>query len=560
VKGPTLHAALDSIAAERSHVAISFPGEQTELTLAALRADSRSIAARLHGLGIRTGDRIGTLCSNEPDFLLLLFALSRLGACVCPLPLPVTSRSDYPAKVRGILNNAGIKIIALSPRMSRIRTLIDQTLRGHQVISAAELRQAPCLMAEACGHEVSGDQEIVLQYTSGSTASPKGVRLTHANVLAGTEAIRVGADLRASDRSAIWLPFFHDMGLFGLLAATLAGAPTTVWQPSFFVKDPACWLREIAHGGYSVIPMPNFAYDYLVHAVPEDEAAHYDLSRWRVAFNGAEPVAVDSVETFLAHFGPAGFAPTAMLPVYGLAEATLAATFPPLERGPVFDWVDRAALAGQRVAVPASRTDPGARGLVSVGRPVLGMSVRIADSGSGAPLVDRQVGEVQLRGPSVTIGYAGDAAAPPPPFSVDGWLRTGDLGYLAGGELYITGRIKEMIILRGANYYPDDVECAVRMDPGVYRRRCVAFVHQTVERESMALVVETSRPVYEHDEIAERLRVIVRSVIGLDDLMIKLAPPDSIPRTTSGKLQRLASKDRFAGEMSTTRKRNDAHC
>jgi fatty-acyl-CoA synthase len=558
VKGPTLHAALDSIAARRPHVAISFPGQQTELTLAALQADSRSIAARLHGLGVRNGDRIGTLCSNEPDFLLLLFALSRLGACVCPLPLPVTSHSDYRAKVRGILNNAGIKTVALSPRMSRMRKLTDQALQGYQVISADDVRQAPSLMVQAGGHEVSGDQEIVLQYTSGSTASPKGVRLTQANVLAGMEAIRVGADLRPSDRSAIWLPLFHDMGLFGTLTATLVGAPTTVWQPSSFVKDPAYWLREIADGGHNVIAMPNFAYDYLVHAVPADEAARYDLSRWRVAFNGAEPVAVDSVEAFLTHFGPAGFAPTAMFPVYGLAEATLAATFPPLERGPVFDWVDRAALAGQRVAVPASRTDPGARGLVSVGRPVLGMSVRIADPGSDALLADRQVGEVQLRGPSVTIGYAGDAAAAAPPFSADGWLRTGDLGYLAGEELYITGRIKEMIILRGANYYPDDVECAVRGDPGVYRRRCVAFVHQTVERESMALVAETSRPAYEHDQIAERLRVVIRSAIGLDDLMIKLAPPDSIPRTTSGKLQRLASKDRFAGETPTTR-RNDAH-
>lgn len=558
MKGPTLHAALDSIAAERPYVAISFPGERTELTLAALRADSRSIAARLHGLGIGTGDRIGTLCSNEPDFLLLLFALSRLGACVCPLPLPVASHSDYAARVRGILNSAGIETVALSPRMSRRRTLIDRALQGYQVISAAELRQEPCLMAEACGHEVGGDQEIVLQYTSGSTANPKGVRLTHANVLAGMDAIRVGADLRASDRSAIWLPLFHDMGLFGTLTSTLVGAPTTVWQPSFFVKDPAGWLREIAHGGHSMIPMPNFGYDYLVHAVPEDEAARYDLSRWRVAFNGAEPVAVDSVEAFLARFAPAGFAPTAMLPVYGLAEATLAVTFPPLERGPVFDWVDRAALAGQRVAVPVSRTDPGARGLVSVGCPVLGMSVRIADPASGVPVADRQVGEVQLRGPSVTIGYAGAAAASAPPFSADGWLRTGDLGYLAGGELYISGRIKEMIILRGASYYPDDVESAVRTDPGVYRRRCVAFVHQTVERELMALVAETSRPAYEHDEIAERLRVIIRSATGLDDLLIKLAPPDSIPRTTSGKLQRLASKDRFAAETPTTR-RNDAH-
>ncbi|MFF5425224.1 MULTISPECIES: AMP-binding protein [unclassified Streptomyces] len=551
---PTLHTALDRIAARHGDVTVDFPADKVELSLTGLGARSRRIAAHLRDLGIGDGDRVGVLSTNEPDFLLILFALSRLGACACPLPMHA---KEGAGRLVGVLDDAGIKDVVVSTRLAAMLPFIEEALPGRRVLGAAgilahgERDEAD----EVSGTDVPATNEIVLQYTSGSTSHPKGVRLTHANVLATLRAIRDGIRLTPADKNSSWLPLFHDMGLFGTLTGILTGVPCTIWRPSAFVKDPARWLRQFADGGYTISPMPNFAYDYLVEAVPADEAASYDLSRWRVAFNGAEPIAVDSLETFFGHFAPAGFDPRAMLTVYGLAEATLAVTFPPLGRGPRFDWVDRAALAERGAAVPVERTAPGARGVVAVGRPVLGMDLRIADpDGGGGALGDRSVGEVQLRGPSVTSGYVDDAGTLDQPFTADGWLRTGDLGYLADGELHITGRGKEMLILRGDNYYPDDVESAVRTDEAVHRRRCVAFVHQERDhtegrgggRETMVLVAETARPEAEHPALSDRLRTLVRRALGLDDLRVVLVAPDTLPRTTSGKLQRLAARNDFA--------------
>ncbi len=253
---------------------------------------------------------------------------------------------------------------------------------------------------------------------------------------------------------------------------------------------------------------------------------------------------MDTVETFLRHFAPAGFPPATMMPVYGLAEATLAVTFPPLGRPVRADWVDRVQLSEHRRAVPVERSSPLARGVVSVGSPVLGMEVRIVDPGTGEPAGEREAGEVQIRGASVTTGYlrAGEQ-----PFTADGWLRTGDLGYLAGGELHVTGRLKELIILRGENFYPEDVEASVRTDPGVHRRRCVAFVDDVGDGEHMTLVAETTLTGQaDRDRLTTRLRLRVAELTGLDDLRVVLVVPQSIPRTSSGKLQRLASRGRFS--------------
>ncbi len=545
----TLHAALDEVAADHPDVVISFPAEGTDLRTEALSRDSMRIAGRFRDLGIGPGDRVGVLCTNEPDFLLVLFALSRLGACVCPLPLPTTAQDGYIARAQSVLASGRIRDVVVSRRLHKIGPFLDDVLGGARRIMADDLLaddgDGPGAVA-VVGEDVTAEADIILQYTSGSTAHPKGVRLTHANVQTCMQAIRVGIDLpQPGDLTAMWLPLFHDMGLFGTLTSILTAVPVTVWQPTAFVKDPARWLREFVDRGCTISPLPNFGYDYLVRSVPPEEVADYDLSRWRVAFNGAEPIAVDSVEAFLAHFAPAGFDPATMMPVYGLAEATLAVTFPPMGRGPSAQWVDRAKLTEEKVAVPVERDADNARGLLGVGKPVLGMNVRIGDPDTGEVLGERLVGEVQLTGGSVTAGYVDDEGLLEQPFTADGWLRTGDLGYLAGGELFITGRIKEMLILRGANYYPDDVESAVRTDPGVHRRRCVAFVHTEDDRERMVVVAETTVDASGHDEVAARLRAVIRGAIGLDDVRVVLAAPRSIPRTSSGKLQRLAARNLF---------------
>ena len=570
MEGQTLHAVLDKVAADHPETALEFRdrAERTELTLAQLSADSRLLAGRLRRLGVGSGDRVASLCMNEPDFLVLLFAVGRLGACLCPLSVPTRSVEAFAAKARAILADGAIRDVVLSTRLAGMEPLLVEPLAGYRRISLAEQwPQARAEGAQESGAEVDPRLDAVLQYTSGSTSHPKGVRLSHDNILACLEAIRAGIDLTPADRHGVWLPLFHDMGLFGTLAGTLTGVPSTVWQPSAFIKDPAGWLREFAEGRHTISALPNFAYDYLVQAVSAAQAPEYDLSVWRVAFNGAEQIAQDSVAAFLERFAPAGFRAGSLFPVYGLAEATLAATFPPPGRRPAFDWVDRFELTRSGRAVPVERTASGARAVASVGRPVLGMDLRIADPESGRLLGERRVGEVQLRGVSVTAGYAtaakaakasdeaadeaADGATVEPavtqPFTADGWLRTGDLGYLYGAELHVTGRLKEMLLLRGENYYPDDVESAVRTDPSVHRRRCVAFVHEHGDgRERMVLCAETDRPAQEHAEIAARLRHRVQAATGLPDLAVVLAPRGSIPRTTSGKLRRLEVRRDYA--------------
>ncbi|WP_307856418.1 AMP-binding protein [Catenulispora pinistramenti] len=534
--GRTLHGELDRTARSQPGQLVSFVNERVELRLDELCAQSRSMALVMAESGVRRGDRVGLMLANEPAFLISLVALSRLGACACPLSLPTSGRDGYAEKVQGILAAAGVRQVVVSRKLARLKSLLAQALAGVSQLPADELAHGEAGEFP----EVSGDDDLIVQFTSGSTSRPKGVRLRQTNLLAGLDAIRLGVDLgRPGDRAGVWLPLFHDMGLVGMLAAVVTGIPVSIWSPSSFVKDPARWLREVSDGGHTACAMPNFAYDLLRQAVPADDVPGYDLSRWRVAFNGAEPIAADSVAAFLAHFEPAGFRPEAMLPVYGLAEATLAVAFPPLGREPKVDWVDRVTLAESALAVPRDSASSGARPVVALGGPVAGIEFRIADPKNDGVLGERRVGEVQVQGAPVTPGYVGTQEQP---LTVDGWLRTGDLGYLADGELHVTGRIKEMMIVRGVNYYPEDIEALIRADAEVYRRRCVAFIEGSEAAERIVLVAETT--VDDDDErsrLRERLRAKVIAETGLEQLAVTLVGPNSIPRTSSGKLKRLES-------------------
>jgi len=542
--GETLHQTLDIAAAKSPDAVITFPTGSASFTIAGLASSSVTMAVSLLDAGIAPTDRVGILCPNEPAFFQALFALSRAGAVSCPLPLPVTLRDfeGYVARLTRVIEVAGIRHLVVTDGFGNLIDALDDLLPDVTLLRIGTLAGGPGARDRL--PEVGPEALAIVQFTSGSTAVPKGVRLTHANVLACLDAIVTGVDMgRPDDVGAIWLPLYHDMGLFGSLSAMLIGMPVWVWSPVSFVKNPLRWLTEFSASGGTICPCPNFAYDHLVEAVSAEEAAGIDLRRWRIAFNGAEAIATDSVDAFCGRFATSGFRPEAMFAVYGLAEATLAVTFPPLGRLPVYDWVDAERLAGERLAVPVDRSAPRTRGIVGVGRPVLGMRVRIADPTTGEVMPDRRVGEIQVRGASVTSGYLADDAVVQP-FTPDGWLRTGDLGYDAAGELFVTGRIKEMIVLRGANYYPEDVESIVRELDGVYKRRCVAFADNTGGTETMVLAAETRL-----DSPEDRCRLTtdiltrVSRAIGLAELDVHLLPPRSIPRTTSGKFQRLATRE-----------------
>jgi fatty-acyl-CoA synthase len=541
----TLHDQLDRAAERSPKTRAFFPSIGESLTVPELRASSRAMAAELLTRGVQPGDRVGLLAPNAPEFLQALFALQRVGAVPCPLPLPAGLRGVevYLAQLGRIVEITGMRDVVISDRLSSVARALASHVPTVRLLSAAELLTASTRSALPT---VGPQSSALVQFTSGSTAAPKGVQLTHSNVIAGLDAIANGIQLTPADIGGFWLPLFHDMGLFGTLTGLLNGVSMVIWSPTAFVKNPARWLTEFTASGATVTASPNFGYDYLISAFTAEDAARLDLSAWRIAFNGAEAISVDVVERFAERFGPSGFRPETMFCVYGLAEATLAVTFPPLGRPPAFDWVDRHLLTGEGRVRLLQRGDLRARAVASVGSPVAGMSVRVVEPATGRALPSGQVGEVQLRGPSVTEGYLQDPGLEPSVrFTTDGWLRTGDLGYLRAGELYWTGRSKEMIVVRGSNYYPEDVEAAVRDLPQVYKRRVVAFADCGDNgAESIALVAETELTgAGDRGQLMAEICHQLNTTLGLTELAIHLVEPRSIPRTTSGKFRRVATRE-----------------
>ncbi|WP_029895448.1 fatty acyl-AMP ligase [Nocardia brasiliensis] len=542
----TLHGALAEIAAGHPGVSATFWSVSETVDYAELDRRARTAAAALVRHGITRGEPVGILCPNAPEFLVSLFGIAAAGGAATPLPLPAGARQmdGYPRKLAAIVAAAGMRTVLVSPRFADLTALlgtaVDVELLDTATLFAADADEDRTLPA------LTPDDLAIVQFTSGSTAAPKGVRLTHRNVLSGLAAIRTGIALSLDDRGGFWLPLFHDMGLFGTLSAILRGIPAHIWSPVAFVKDPARWLAEFAASGTTITAMPNFGYQALLAAVPPEQAAEFDLRHWRIAFNGSEPISLDVVAAFCARFAPAGFAPSTMFGVYGMAEATLAVAFPPLGRAPVFDWVDRAALSDNARAQQVSARTPGARAVASVGSAVPGLRLRIVDPDDDRELPDGVVGEILIQGASVTDGYLTTA-----PESVaglhtaDGWLRTGDLGYLRGGELFVTGRCKDMITVRGVNYYAQDVEAAVHDLDGVYKGRCTAAIDPD-GTDVIALIAETELTGPAADALGERIRAQVTARLGLAAVDVYLVAPRTIPRTSSGKLQRLAARGLIA--------------
>jgi acyl-CoA synthetase (AMP-forming)/AMP-acid ligase II len=536
-----------------------FWSENQSVTYGELAAAARGLAAELVAEGVRPGDPVGVLSPNAPEFFVALFAVAAAGGAACPLPLPFGMRDigGYGGRLARIAEVAGMRTVLCSPQLNPLIEHLTGIIPSVRFRTAAGIAPEPAAGAVPAAEAaplppVTADDVAIMQFTSGSTALPKGVVLTHRNVLAGLAAISAGIALGDGDSGGFWLPLFHDMGLFGVLAGVQAGIPMHVWSPVAFIKSPERWLREFQASGATISAMPNFGYEMLTAAVPPDQAAGFDLGRWRIAFNGAEPVLAPAVADFTTRFAPAGFRPETMFPVYGMAEATLAVTFPPLGRAPVFDRVDRDALAAGQAKPVGNRTPvtpdgPGTRVVAGVGRAVAGMEVRVVDPATGDQVADDVVGEIQIRGASVTSGYLTNAAAGPSGLGPGGWLRTGDLAYRRDGETYVTGRLKEMITVRGANYYPQDVELIARTVPGVFRGNCAAVAGTTGDvdggAEEVVLVVETSLTEAAADQLAADLRRRVAAGLGLAAVAVRLVKPRTIPRTSSGKVRRLATRD-----------------
>jgi acyl-CoA synthetase (AMP-forming)/AMP-acid ligase II len=494
--------------------------------VAAAEAGAGALAA---ALTTDAQPRIGLLMANGEPWLRTFLSVMRIGAVAVPLAVPAGFQNldTYRAHVGSVAKDAALDAIVFDDTVAPAVAGLEASCAGvrflHQSAVAADARHPvpPRVAADP-------SRLAVLQYTSGSTSAPKGAQLTERNVIAGIHPITHDTDWEsAADVLGVWIPLFHDMGLFGALGALVRGSGVCLWTPTEFVKRPLTWLRSFAASPATALASPNFFFDYLTTAAGPVDGL--DLSRWRVAFNGAEQVRWATVTAFTERFAPLGFRPETMYPVYGLAEATLPVTFPTVGDLPRKRDLDRRRLGAGM----------GERSVVCVGRPVTGLEVRVDAVAAAGPAI----GEVQVRGAAVMSGYLNVPAADQP-FTADGWLRTGDLGFLDEHGLYITGRAKDMVVVNGENYYAEDIEEVVRAAPGLDRRHCAAVPWTDEDgRESMLVLVETARTGQEADGLAEALRRDISAQVGLTAVRVRAVPPRWLPYTSSGKIRRRQARE-----------------
>ena len=544
-----------------------FPAAGRSVSYEEMLAQSDALARGLRKNGISEGDTVGLLFATTPEFIAAFIGVVSIGATVVPLPHPGGARAfnSYVQRLTRIVESSGMRIVLVGDEFFvYVSPLLESSgIREVRAVRAEMLIEQGGASADQRFGAHSSDLALV-QYTSGSTAEPKGVALTHRNVLAGIRAIISGIELTEHDVNGQWLPLHHDMGLIGMLSGIVAGVDHYLWSPAVFIRRPGPWLLEFSKCGATIYAGPNFSYATLLRKTTDDLLKQLDLGRWRIAFNGAEVIDPTVVERFMDRFGKVGFRPSTMFPVYGLAEATLAVTFPALGEVPRVSWVDRAALADGRVSGRADATPAdarvelgrpdgsGTRGVVGVGTPVLGHEVRIVDS-HGNAVEMTQTGAIEVRGPAVMDHYLGmspEASG----VSDGGWVKTGDIGFMHEGRLHVTGRSKEMIIVRGSKYYPFDVEAVAREVPGVYRDHVIAFAYADEQDERIVIMAETENGSGTAREFEASVREAVVEELGLSAVDIVSMKPRTLARTTSGKFQRLLMRERLrAGELNDCR-------
>ncbi|MBO0852567.1 MAG: AMP-binding protein [Nocardia sp.] len=536
IRPRTLIDLLDGL--RRSDRGVTFVDTGTVLAHRDLPAAAGPVTRRLRESGIARGDLVGLLMPTCPQWLAGFFGVLGTGAAVTALPLPpmVFDPDPVAEHLLPIVRTGGIRTLLTAGNGRTVALALAARMPELRVIDIDDLDPDGDGTAWA---PVAPDDLAVVQFSSGSTSRPKGVRLTHAQFISGVAAINSHISTTSDDVLVQWVPLFHDMGLVSLICSLLTPNDAHLFSALTFIKNPATVLRHIAAVGATITNGPNFSFDKLIAAAGEafgDSLDARPLSRWRIALNGAEPVRAHTVRQFARTFGPLGAAESTMCPCYGMAEATLAVTLPIPGTPPRVLTVDRDELVPGRPCRPVTPDSPKARDLVAVGVPVPGIEVRITGL-DGAVLPDGYVGEIRIQGPSVTEGYHGDEDITRATV-IDGRLRTGDLGLLDNGELIIVGRVKEMIIAAGRNFYPDDVEEAARTVPGVYKGHCVAVADS--EAETMIVVAESEHPADSPDGAAliAAISGALSRALALSAVSVLLVPAKALPRTTSGKWQR----------------------
>ena len=558
---------------ERVHLVIAEEKAGTEhtatLTFGELYAAAQRCASELVRRGVPAGGRVALMLPTSRAFFVSYAGILLAGAIPVPIypPFRADRIEEYASRQSAILKNAEVCLLLTFRQAEAVARLLKPkvpSLMGvadaEKLLAAADNAPPPppgALPLHLTGSRIRKGSDIaLLQYTSGSTGDPKGVMLTHANLLANIRAIGQAVEIKADDVCVSWLPLYHDMGLIGAwLAPLYFGLPLAVMSPLAFLTRPERWLKAVQKYGGTVGAAPNFAYELCVRKIADKDLQGLDLSSWRAALNGAEPVNPETLERFAQRFSPCGFRREAQLPVYGLAEASLAVTIPPLHRGPLIDHVERNTFTGEGRAVPAAKDDANAISFVSSGKPIPNHEVRIVDA-KGHEVPDRTEGFLWFRGPSATSGYYKNEAATEellPPVAESSrkeypWVNSGDRAYCADGEIYVTGRVKDIIIKGGRNIYPHEVEELAGRAEGIRKGCVVAFgLKDEASGTEKLLVVAESR----ERDTARRAAIIaavtehVAQGLGLPADRVELIPPGSIPKTSSGKLRREETKRLF---------------
>lgn len=509
-----------------------------------LRRDAIDTAFRLIAAGVKPADRVALIAETGPEFAALFYGVVYAGAWPVPLPLPTSfgGKESYIDQIRVQLTSCDPRILFFPPELEG---MADEAARlnGVQGIDWASFAERPAPVVEL--PQAQPDDIAYLQYSSGSTRFPHGVVITHRALLNNLAAHGHGMSLVESDRCVSWLPWYHDMGLVGCFLSPMAnGLSVDYLKTEDFARRPLAWLDLITRNkGTTVSYSPTFGYDICARRISSQTKAsdRFDLSRWRLAGNGADMIRPDVMQSFVDAFEEAGFKAKAFLPSYGLAEATLAVSIMPPGEGIRVELVEETQLSGSAAAEDRPQRF---RAIVNCGKPVRDMIVEIRDE-DGARLPERAIGKVWCSGPSLMSGYFRDPEATAACMK-DGWLDTGDMGYLSDGYVYIVGRAKDMIIINGKNHWPQDIEWAVEQLPGFKAGDIAAFAITTPGGEETPAVLVQCRTSDDHERqrLRDAIRERVKAVTGMN-CVIELVPPRTLPRTSSGKLSRAKARNLY---------------
>ena len=515
-----------------------------------LREEALGHARRFLALGLTKGDRLALVAETGPEFAACFFGAIYAGLWPVPLPLPTSfgGREAYVEQLKVMLQSSDPKLFLFPAELESFCS------------DAAQQRRVPARTWESLSAIQPADAELpasdpeeiaYLQYSSGSTRFPHGVAITHRQLLSNLRAHGIGLKVEETDRCISWLPWYHDMGLVGCFLSPMAlQLSVDYMKTEDFARRPLAWLDLISRNpGTSVSYSPTFGYDICARRISSQTRAQdrFDLSRWRVAGNGADMIRPDVMQAFVDAFADADFKAQAFCPSYGLAEATLAVSLMPPGEGIRVELVEESELSG--AGTPAQERPRRYRAIVNCGKAVEGMEIQIRDA-DGAELPDRQIGKVWVRGDSVMVGYFRDEESTAACMK-GGWLDTGDMGYLSGGYIFIVGRAKDMIIINGRNHWPQDIEWAVEQLPGFKSGDIAAFAvtGPTGEEQPAVLVhCRVSDPA-ERGKLRDDIKERVRAITGISPV-VELIPPRTLPRTSSGKLSRTKARNLYlSGEI-----------